>query len=323
MTRIAIILSFLLLGTLLLTCSEEPTSVSPSPLSVKNRTISGYLKGDGRLVPNRFYGGVEVGLYQQGNVLKTDTTDTTGFFSFTVLDTGTYEIKATADFGFENIAYANEIFVLIDTLLEKDLLLDSLKHDFSPFHFGGSYTYYLEGLLDGALSSEMASTVEITITSVQQTNDTLFYFFEGENRLEYYLYDPIICNSFLEDSISAISGYFKDYNSQVTCVVTEGNGCFFASIFKAVHIYDGSEETNNFLSLISWLSYDPETIEFGVPFVINNEQFETLYLNFNFATMGRSIYQFSDDLGVVTHSDIQGGTNHLSRYKLTLIDYDF
>jgi len=284
-------------------------------------TLVGSLKGDGRLVPNRYYGGFEVGLYQQGNVLKTDTTDPTGFFSFTDLDTGTYEIKATVDFGYENIAYASDTYIVSDTFFEKDLLLDSLQHDFSPFHLGGSYIYYLEGLLDGAWSSEMASTVEITITNVQQTNDTLFYFFEGENRLEYSLYDPIICN--LEDSISVISGYFKDYNSQVTCVVTEGNGCFFASIFKAVHIYDGSVETNNFLSLYSWLSYDPETIEFGVPFEINNEQFETLYLNFNFAFMGRSIYQFSDDLGVVTRSDIQGSTNHLSRYKLTLVDYDF
>jgi len=415
-TRLATILSFLLLGTFLLNCSEEPTTVTP-PITTQNTilwitnpkgnetfipfepiqiewdydtsrinmafvvldytldgeaiweriatpyasprkynwrlpevsstqfqiriiasgypeisyvtdkmiitsagTLVGTLKGDGRLVPNKPYSGIEVELYQNSILLQTETTDTTGYFLFTGFDAETYEVKATVDFGYENIAYGSEVVTVGNSLVEKDVILDSIKYDFSPFHLGGTYTYLLKALWDGSSIDSMKSMMEITITNSQQIDDRILYYFVGEHRLEYSLFDDI-CQ--WEDSIYVIGGYFEDFNSQITCYITEGNDCFFNDVFKAVHIYDGSEETNNFLSLFSWLSSDPQTIEFGVPFEINNQQFETFFLHFYYVGMGRTTYQFSDSLGIVYRSDVGFMGNLLSVYTLTLIDFDF
>ena len=75
MQRISVILSFLLLGILILTCSKEELPITPVPphSEIIKGTIKGSLKGDGRLLPNYKYEGISIELYKNENLINTDT----------------------------------------------------------------------------------------------------------------------------------------------------------------------------------------------------------------------------------------------------------
>lgn len=257
------------MGTLLLSCSEEPTPVSLTPPSVKEGTICGYLRGDGRLVPNKSYGGFEVELYQNSILLITDTTDITGYFSFADLNSEAYELKATTDFGFENVAYANDVFVLTDTLLEKDLLLDSLKYDFSPIKVGNRYTFQAARKATCWFETDsLISLIEITIMDSQQIGDTLFYYFNGIQN--YTWFGSNICFITPPDSHYIINGYFKDHNDQISCVVNSERGQVLSESFKGIHTYDGSDEIMRFMDMIAPLVSGRLSMGFFLRSIINN-----------------------------------------------------
>jgi len=270
------------------------------------------------LVPNKSYESFEVELYQNSILLQTDTTDTTGYFSFAGLDAATYELKATANFGYENIAYANDIFVLTDTLLEKALLLDSLKYDFSKIRVGYNYTFLARRICAGIFGTDtMLSQIEITITDSYLIEDTLFYDFTGD---QYYSTFPD-CYA-IPDSHYVLTGYFKDYNNQVICVINGDGGAELSECFRGIHIYDGSDELKQFLEF----GGTPLEIEYGVLIEINNQQYETLYMNYYFPMNGSTDtkYNFSHQLGTVYSKRWSYMGNHgAGGPEIILVDFDF
>lgn len=324
MRKTAFILPILFMVVLQLTCSKEEGPVSPpSPQNEINKgTISGLLMGDGKLVPKRSYAGFAVEIYQAGNLLRIATTNSEGRFEFAELDTGSYEIKSKADFGYENIAYASDIFFVSDTfLIERDLVFDSIKYDFSSIKVGNSYTYLARDIWACVFGTDtLESIIEISITASMFRGDTTLFFFSGTQ--DYTYLGSSICFWTPPDSHYVLSGYFKDFNNQVSCIINSEGGEALSRCFRGFHIYDGSDEMKQFLGVI----YVPIEIEYGIPFEVKGEYYETLYMNYYFPQNGSTDkkYHFSHQLGTVyTRRWGYWGNTGAGGPEITLIDFDF
>lgn len=271
--------------------------------------ITGVLKGNGRLVPNRKYGGLQVDLLQNGNTIYKDTTNEMGQFTFTGLWPETYQLNAIVDFGNENIAYANDIYILTDTILVKDLLLDSVKYDFCQLHVGNEYKIL------GKFQSDISyreDIINIIITDSSSYVDSIYYYFDAV--------------AFAATDTIEFTGYFNDSNSQIRCITSGCWGCWPARLlslqFRAVHIYDGSDEMNDFLKI---RNNERLTIYYGEPLVVNNQSFSTLSIYKYFISTNETIkYNFSPELGLVYAAYGIAIPNYYHEgWSITLVDYNF
>jgi hypothetical protein len=269
--------------------------------------ITGLLRGDGRLVPNRKYGGFQVDLLQNGNIIYKDTTNEIGQFTFTGLWLGTFQLKATADFGNENIAYANDIYKLTDTILAKDLVLDSVKYDFCNINVGNKYTFFTK--YQSPINYVERNT-KISITHSNSSGENIYYYFDG---IEMTSTDSIL-----------FTGYLLDSNSQVNCTIVSGGSWGADALrlrFRAVHIYDGSNEMNEFLVLGN--SGNP-TINYGDLIIVKNQSFSTLsmYKYYSYPPQESIKYNFSPELGLV-FSEWTLEYNGYTIESIALVDYNF
>ena len=121
---------------------------------------------------------------------------------FADLEAGKYKFKSAVNFIYNNVAYADDYFTISDTLLEKDLLLDSVKFDFCPLRVGNEYTFFAK--YHGP-TGDKEQIIKITIINSGSSGN---YYFDG-----------------IENSSTGsvqFTGYFKNVNSLFLCVVSGG-----------------------------------------------------------------------------------------------------
>ncbi len=288
--------------------------------------ISGFLRGDGILVPNRGYNNFIIKLYKDGDLVNIDTTKNGGNYRFDNLIIGNYELESIADFGYENISYGKELVKLNNTFVEKDITLDSLKYDFCRLRIGGNYTFstsdYEYGLYPGDCYRKYLSIITLTIQDSISNGDTILYHFQGE---QVYTTRENTCDPNIRDSIYMISGYFISYNSYTKCIV-QSNGADELAYYRGIHIFDGTEETKNFLKFNVPGGWESQIL-FGDPFIINSQQYETLNIFLPIDIGGHVNFNFSYDLGTVFaeyHTEfISMSSNYSNTKKITLSDFSF
>ena len=163
----------------------------------------------------------------------------------------------------------------------------------------------------------MLSQIEITITDSYLIEDTLFYNFTGDQ-----YYSTFSDCYAIPDSHYVLTGYFKDYNNQVICVINGDGGAELSDCFRGIHIYDGSDEINQFLEVGS----PPLEIEYGVLIEVNDELYDTFYLNYYVPMVGSTArrYNFSSQLGLV-YSKLWFfmGNHGAGGPEIILVDFDF
>ncbi|MCW8816578.1 MAG: hypothetical protein OQK52_01740 [Ignavibacteriaceae bacterium] len=288
--------------------------------------IKGVLKGDGILVPNKGYGGFIVDLFKNGSLFKSDTTDQLGNFFFSSLEKGNYRLSTVADFGYENIAYAEQFINLKDTLVVIDLLLDSLKYDFFALMLGATYEFHLEDVYDYSEGTtncyhSFKSDMVVTITDSQKIGSNIYFYFEGEQT---YTERINTCNSFVPDSFYLVNGSFINNNSYVSCNILNG-GRELGDHYMGIHLFDGTAEAKSFLDLYEY--FGPPTISFGIPFEVNNQSFETLSISGLCCNGdGHITYNYSYELPPVFIRERQewvSATHYISQtYTITLTNFN-
>ena len=328
MPRLVYIFSFLSVSILLMIgCTEEPTTVQNPPPPPFSGELKGVLRGDGILVPNNGYKNIVINLYKDATLVNSDTTDGLGNYSFFDLGPGNYELNSIADFGYENVAYAHEFVIISDSLVEKDIILDSLKYDYFPLKVGGRYTFYtrdIDGFFDGGgpqtYSNEYESNLTISIIDSQRIDGVIYLYFQGEQTYFNIIHEQGIP----PDSFYILEGYFESRNSYVNCTIFGNGGVELRDYFKAVHIYDGYPITKEFLG-IPHPSITP-SVEFGVLVEINNQQYETLQYQFDDPAYSESHtkYNLSPILGLIYFDEFRAAGSLLISYygiKIQLIDF--
>ena len=165
------------------------------------------------------------------------------------------------------------------------------------------------------------SIIKIEIKSSQQIGDTIFYYFSGDQ--DYLDSGALNCYYSKPDSHYVLNGFFRDFNNQVRCIISSSGGRELSFCFRGIHLYDESSELIQFLEVFNDARL---TIENGILFEVNGEQYETLRLNYYFPMNGSTdkTYNFSYQLGTVySRSWHYGGNSGAWGPEITLIDFTF